>query len=211
MNAGDLDGDGRIEFVVGFNGSEGIHLVDMYGNNIWRQPDKNVWHIEIIDIEDDGIKEIVHSNALGEIVIRDVQGNILTNKKPIPYLSEFSIVQWPDKKGKKYILVAGDNLLWILDFVGNTVARLEAPRCNQLGYSRGILLRNYNKSFFAVVVEYNYWNLSSLYIYNSRAELVYMETIKESCASIATINSNKGNKESLLVGCEDKIWQYIIK
>jgi hypothetical protein len=44
--AGDLDGDGVLEFVVGYNGVAGVHLFDAAGERRWRLADGNVWHIE---------------------------------------------------------------------------------------------------------------------------------------------------------------------
>ena len=49
--AGDVDGDGRLEFVVGFNGGGGVRLLDSTEKMRWRKPDGNVWHVEIADLK----------------------------------------------------------------------------------------------------------------------------------------------------------------
>jgi hypothetical protein len=65
---GDLNGDGKLEFAVGFNGGDGIHLLDQSGQKLWEKPDGNVWHVEIIDVNNDGNLEIVHSNSSLELI-----------------------------------------------------------------------------------------------------------------------------------------------
>ncbi len=37
MASGDLDGDGNLEFVVGFNGGGGVRLLDREGKEVWRE------------------------------------------------------------------------------------------------------------------------------------------------------------------------------
>jgi len=63
LTAGDLDGDGGLEFVVGYNGRGGVRCYDITGRPRWRKDDGNVWHVEIVDTDGDGQAEIVHSNA----------------------------------------------------------------------------------------------------------------------------------------------------
>jgi hypothetical protein len=48
MVAGDLNGDGLLQFAVGFNGGGGIHLLNSQGKKLWEFPDGNVWHVEIV-------------------------------------------------------------------------------------------------------------------------------------------------------------------
>jgi hypothetical protein len=71
---GDLDADGTMEFVVAWNGGGGVQLRNRAGEIIWKRRDANVWHVEIVDTDNDGKAEIVHSNASGHLVIRDQQG-----------------------------------------------------------------------------------------------------------------------------------------
>src|SRR5579872_5258197 len=75
-------GDNKTEFVVGFNGSKGIHLLDETGKLVWQVPEKNVWHVEAEDLNDDGKVKIVNSNAAGQLVVRNPDGSLLAQYKP---------------------------------------------------------------------------------------------------------------------------------
>ena len=96
MAAGHLDADGRLDFVVGYNGGSGVARYDADGREIWRKDDRNVWHVEIVDTDGDGVGEIVHSNAAGQLTVRDASGRVLRRVDPPgSYFSRFSLVRWP--------------------------------------------------------------------------------------------------------------------
>jgi hypothetical protein len=59
MAAGDLDGDGQPEFVVGFNGAGGLRCLDDTAHEQWRKMGGNIWHVEIVDMDGDGKPEII--------------------------------------------------------------------------------------------------------------------------------------------------------
>lgn len=210
MAAGDLEGNETMEFVVGFNGRGGIHLLDMNGKKKWEKPDANVWHVEFADTNVDGKLEIVHSNAANQITLRDKQGNIIRQKRLLHHFTDFSITQWPDKKGKKYVLFSDNDKIWLIDFAGNDIAKFDAPHSHTLGHARGIPLkiRSDKPEYFAILVNFRHWERSCLYIYNSSQELVYQEILSDPCASIAVLPVDNSAAETLLVGCSGKVWQY---
>lgn len=82
MSAGDMNGDGKLEFAVGFNGGGGLHLVSTDGKKIWREDDGNVWHVEIVDANKDGKPDVVHSNAAGQITVRDDNARCRAQRPP---------------------------------------------------------------------------------------------------------------------------------
>lgn len=63
MAAGDLGGDGQLEFVVGLNCGGGIHLLSADGKVLWKQPDVNVRRVAVVDIDGDERPEILHNNS----------------------------------------------------------------------------------------------------------------------------------------------------
>ena len=91
MAAGDVDGDGILDFVVGFNGSGGVRRLDRNGKLIWQQPGGNVWHVEVVDTDHDGKPEVLHSDASGAIAVRGADGHLLRQIRPGAYCAYFSI------------------------------------------------------------------------------------------------------------------------
>jgi hypothetical protein len=210
MCAGDIDGDGIRELAVGFNGDGGIRLLDKTAKMRWKQPGWNVWHVEMADTDGDGKLEIVHSDAGGEIVIRDAQGNLLRRGRPAAYFSHFSLCRWPGKKDRPYALLSEDDAIWLFDFDGKTVAQFKAPRAGSLGDARGLPVKLYRNKpeCLAVVVEFENWDRSIIYVYDSKGTLLYQEILPEACASIGGITLDRSGAETILVGGNGRVWQY---
>ncbi|MFN0315186.1 MAG: FG-GAP repeat domain-containing protein [Burkholderiales bacterium] len=210
LAAGDLDGNGILDFVVGFNGSGGVRLLDRAAKEIWKQPDGNVWHVELADADADGKPEIIHSNAEGKMTVRDGDGKAIRSMKLGPYFSFFSLARWPDKKSAQYALFAEDNVIWLFDFFGKSVAQFAAPASGSLGDARGVpfRIRIDHPEYFASVVAFANWDKSVLYVHGPTKNLVYQEIIPEECPSITSIPSETGIKEDLLVGCDQTVFRY---
>ncbi len=210
--AGDIDNDGQLEFVVGFNGGGGVHLLDENGDNVWVKPDGNVWHVEMVDTNNDSTFEIVHSNVSGDITVRNGKGKVISKNEVSPhhYLSDFSISSWPGSNDSKYIISCDEVGIWIINFSGETVIQLKAPRCEDLGFARGlpVKLMNDQPEYFAVIVAYKNWERSILYLYNITNDLVYQEILPEVCNSIAAVTLNDPETEVLLIGGEGEVWKY---
>ncbi len=211
--AGDMDGDGILEFVVGFNGGGGVRLLDRNGKEKWRQPGSNVWHVELVDVDGDGDLEIVHSNAAGRITVRDGQGGIIRQAKPTPYVSHFSVCRWPSEGDRKYVLLAKDDTIWVLDFDGTSVVQFGTPISGKHGEARGVpvKLKSDQPEYFAVILGFSLWEKSILYLYGSNNSIVYQEIIPEACESIASMPLNSMGAETFLVGCNGRVWKYSVK
>jgi hypothetical protein len=208
--AGDIDGDDTLEFVAGFNGGGGVRLLDRTAKEKWKQNDGNVWHVELVDTDGNGSLEIVHSNAGGQITVRDTKGTIIRQSNPAAYFSSFSLTPWTTKNGKQYALLAQDDTIWVFDFYGKIITQYNAPLSGSLGHARGVPIKinSAKPEFFAVVVVHSSWDKSLLYIYGQDNSLAYQEIIPEACESIASIPIDSTDKEALLVGCNGKVWKY---
>lgn len=213
MAAGDLDGDGVSEFVVGHNGGGGVHLLDHDGKKRWEESDGNVWHVEIVDTDADGSLEIVHSNAGGEITVRDGTGKVLKRTTPPSYFSDFLLCRWPNHDSPMRLIHSEGDMIWILDFDGKEVAKFKAPHCGSLGTARGTLVKfqKDKPEYLAVIVEFSNWKRSVLYIYDESKSLVYQEVIGEICSAIAVLPNSDTETGTLLVGGAGRVRKYVSK
>lgn len=212
MAAGDIDHDGIVDFVVGFNGGGGVHRVSIDGEKLWRRKDGNVWHVEVVDTNGDNISEIVHSNAAGQMIVRNSEGEILAKKRLNPYFSDFSICRWPSKNDQQYALLSEDDTIWLFDFKGNSIKQYKAPYCGDLGDARGVPLLGVNGSNnFIVLVNHHNWERSILYWFDSIGDLIYQEIIAEQSAAITSIKVDQSGKEYMLIGGDGKVWKYALK
>jgi hypothetical protein len=92
--SGNINGDGTLSVVVGLNGGAGIALLDAQGRQVWKKKEGNVWHVEMLDTNGDGRDEILHSNAGGQLLVRDQNGEIIAHYLPEFYVSNFALTRW---------------------------------------------------------------------------------------------------------------------
>lgn len=209
MAAGDLDGDGRLEFVVG---SMDLRLLDEHGNLKWKREATSVWHVEILDTNGDGTPEIVHSNSPGLIIIRDAEGNILRQfKAPSQF---FSLTRWPNAKGKWYALgMTRDNHIQLIDFDGKMVVRYRVPRTGPYVQATPVQFEGEESPFFAAVVSRRATeHRSILYVFDNTGQLLYQEVFAATEPAVTVLRSEESGAETLLVGGDGgKVWEYKLK
>ena len=209
--SGDIYGDGRLSVVIGLNGRDGIVLVNGEGKTVWKKKEGNVWHVETLDTNGDGRQEIVHSNAKGQLLVRNADGDVIAEYLSGFYVSDFSLTRWGEEARPTHILVptteGSKSVFVVLDANGKTVAKLQSPLGDLFNITRATPVR-YGKGaeYFAVLQNKSVWERSMLLLYGKDAQIVYQEILGESCLGIAALP--KKNGERLLVGCAGKIWEY---
>jgi hypothetical protein len=205
--------NGKSTFVVGFNGGGGIVLLDSQGKEIWKKPEANVWHVESLDVDGDGHREILNSNARGELLVRNMAGNIENRYLSGYYVAHFSLTRWGDEPTAKHILVPatgfnadrGKKVLVVLDAKGTTVATLSAIPGDWSTRAAAVPIRGTTEPLFAVVQTGNLPR-SVLSVYNAKNSLVYREVLGEFCSSLNTRSVD--SKDKLFLGCDSSVWEY---
>jgi hypothetical protein len=208
--AGDIDGDGILEFAVGFNGGGGVHLLDARGEVQWQERDSNVWHVEMADANGDGSLEVIHTSSGGALTVRGRDGSVLGKHRGASYLSKFSLCRYPGRSDAQHIVACRDGAIQVLDFEGDTVARLDAPEAGDLGHARAtpVKLVADAPEYFAVVVDTGGMKMGYLYVYDGGGSLVYQEVMEGVCAAVAATPADDVGAEALLVGGENRVCRY---
>jgi hypothetical protein len=225
LAAGDLDGDGKLDFVAGFNGAGGLRRLDENAHELWRKLGGNIWHVEIVDTDGDGKPEIVHSGGAGGFEIRDRDGKLI--RKFIPggaglgifrlYCAHFSLCPWPDKKGPLKILTFARTLtfsqLVLCDFDGEIIGRYSVPDPKKPYdvYGTAVRGKKGEPPLLAVVCIDDLTPSSMLLVFNAKREIIYQESSSDVGAALLAVPAGDSGTDDLLVGRTNAVWQYSFK
>jgi hypothetical protein len=204
LAAGDLDADGAIELVVGYNGGGGVCLFDSTGKQRWRESDANVWHVEIVDTDGDGKPEIVHSNAAGQLTIRDASGKVVRRRKPEGYLGDFSVVEWPPRQVG--LLFTDEGFTGIVDFEAKRRVRLDTPDTDSLGEAHGIGVRIGGGDYLVLAVSVSFWERTQLFVFDQTNALRYREVVSEGRLALGA-----AEPDGFLLGSGSRVLRYAAK
>ena len=205
--AGALGTDGTKRVVVGFNGDGGIRLLDSDGRELWKQDDGNVWHVEIAAADGRLGDVILHSNARGQLTIRDSTGKVVGRYSPEIYLANFAVTAWSDAPSRNKLVAADSGFIYVLTMEGKTIARLPAPASGMMAQPKGTPVRFSSGTYFASLLRHFLWKRSLLYIYDGHNQLLYNEILDHDCDALRAVPGNPGT-ETLLLGCDGTVWKY---
>jgi hypothetical protein len=205
--------NGKSTFVVGLNGRGGIVLLDSQGKQIWRKPEGNVWHVESLDVDGDGRREILQSNAQGQLLVRNMNGDVTNRYAAGYYVAHFSLTRWGNEASARHILIpttgfnadCGKKLLLVLDAQGKTVATLDAIAGEWAAKSAGVPMRTTTDRLFAVI-QSGVLPRSVLSIYNAENRIVYREVLGETCPALNAVTVD--SQDRLFVGCNSSVLEY---
>ena len=212
LAAGDLDGDGALDFVIGTASS--LRRLDRGGRQVWKRPDVNVWHVEILDTDGDGDHEIVHSNGRGMLLIRDAEGRVLESLPPLG-LETFSLCPWPRAADPAHLIAWNRRHrdLRLIDLRGDVVKSLPAPGSRRIGGIWGTPVRfsDGGPRYLAVLLRMlARWNRSILYLYDPGGTVVFHEVLDARGEAIAVLPAAREGDQRLLVGGDGKVWEYTL-
>jgi len=211
---GEVGTDGKSTVVVGFNGGGGLVLVNSQGKKIWEKPESNVWHVETLDIKGDGHREILNTNAGGQLLVRNATGEVIAQYLPGYYVSHFSLTRWGNESQPTHILVPTKQnkegcckkVLLVLDAEGNSVASLDAPEGEWIHKTNGTPVQQKNNAALYAVLQTGTLPRSLLSIYNSDGKITYQEILGDRCLAINTMPGDLADR--LLIGCGSSVWEY---
>ena len=212
MVAGDLNGDGELEFIVGMNARGGLRVLDANGNLIHRYEAGNVFSVEVLDINNDGAPEILHSDSGVGIVIRRANGDKIGVIKNTS--GHFSLLQ-PSILYKETIIVyidKNDNLN-LIDIKGNIIKTFKLPGWGYRSTEGTVAYLNGSKAppYFAFVRTIKATlGRSALFIFDSAGQLIYHEIMPSSHLAIAAFKMQGQDYEKLLVGENSSVWEYSV-
>jgi hypothetical protein len=206
--AGTLGPNATESVVVGFNGGGGVRLLNAAGKELWKQDEGNVWHVEIAPATDKSGNVILHSNAKGQLTVRDAVGHVVGRYEPEIYLASFSMTSWGDDPIRSKVIAFDHDSIYVLTTDGKTVVRLPSPGSAAMPNPKGTSVHfSANAPFFAGLLNYPLWDRSLLYIYDNQNQLIYHEILDHNCGALQAIPTKNGT-EYLLVGCDGKVLKY---
>lgn len=72
--AGDLNGDGSDEVIIGYNGYTGLHVLDSVGKLLWKATAQNVWHVCAGNVLGEGMAQVLTTSAEWKVHVFDSSG-----------------------------------------------------------------------------------------------------------------------------------------
>lgn len=213
--AGDVFGNGQLSIVVGINGAGGLVLLDGQGKKLWGKVEANVWHVEMLDTNGDGRDEVLHSDAKGQLLVRNEKGDVISRYLPGTYVSFFALTRWGGETRPSHILIPiskgseGEEKpeFVVLEANGNKIKEMDSPLGNLFTRLSATPIRfGKGTPVFAILQNDSPSDRSLLVLYAEDGQIVYQEILGESCLGLAALPTADG--ERLLVGCGSKILEY---
>jgi hypothetical protein len=225
----DVDADGQKEIVIDEIGE--MKFLDLQGNEKWSQESSTETFCGdsfLVDIENDGMFEIVSKSCNGGNVRELKDKGVLKIKKPVEQHG-FLI----EKDEKPHILFMSQNKLGLFDFDGNLKTLFPAPlsyiedkrtfrQPDALGFDGNyvdiyeikaakVKLKSETQKYLVVLAtlraKIDELFVDMLYVYDSQGNLVYQESFEKSNNLLQIIPNSDGTEDFFVV--EDKtVWRY---
>jgi hypothetical protein len=218
MIAGDLNGDGKTEFVGIYElGNKGVALYDASLNELWSKPDMRAYHVELLDA--DGGKKNIACSAYKRINIIDSQGNLVkTLEIPTYFHAEFMILTWPPRSPTQYLMCHDEDRVDLYDLNGKLRFTCDMPGSSNLERVTAEAFTVGKVSYLAVLGS-SRWsgNRSSFCVYGLPEALnqvvhqspLYWEVLDQSYGSMTKLPADEFGRESILLGGQGKILRYM--
>jgi hypothetical protein len=218
--SGDIDGDGVVEFFFAGRDSS-IEARIVAGKVIWHTSVGSM-AFKMGFLQADSVETAQVLADTGELIGIGPNGQILF-RHHVPLdrpLMDFFVTTWPRicdgqcllvSKDDGFRLFSRDGLKNVASLPGRYLAEARSVPVRLFGNEPPLLavagLLEYQGKQFAGFEAVH----SELYIFDSNRNLIYDEVLPEPVGALGVLPANDGKSETLLVGGENKIWQYSAK
>lgn len=220
-SVGDLSAGGPPEFIFAAP-DRVLEARDFSGGVLWRLAHIGwAFTIAVIRPSDDVPPEILAAdNDTGTLLGVDADGHLVFRRKPAMegFFSEFSTVRWESVRSATCLLVSTNGKLLLLSPRGQRVlAELGPARYVDQVRANTVRLNEGAPPLLAVAGLLEYKGEmgagfeavhAELYVFDSKKNLIYDEVLPERVEALGVLPSADGKRESLLVGGENKVWEY---
>lgn len=210
LAAGDLEGDGGLDLVVGLPGRGGLQRLDPDGRPVWTRPSVDPRWVELVDLDGDGRLEILHLRLGDAVVLRDDRGRVLRRVgigRPASHsVSHFAVVRWPGRSAPARIVLRLEENLRLLDLEGREVAELATPIWNAEGTFRAATFTPPGAPgpWLALLDRPQRGASGVLTVWDAGGRRIHDEVMDPSCGALAAAPEG----DALLVGCAEALWSY---
>jgi len=185
------------DLVLTFNGGGGVLRIAADGREHWHQEDGNVWHAATLDVDGDGLEEIVHSNACGSLVVREADGAVRSSARPEGYFSKFELLRFG---GAPVALHVDDGRILLVGMDGSTQRAFDAPLAFSLGEPRGTFVEVGKQRWLVTLISGSHFDRSALSVHDATGRLVYAEVLQGGCDAIS-----EAGPSTVWFGCPDRV------
>lgn len=188
---------GERDLVLTFNGGGGVLRIGADGREVWNEEDGNVWHVATVDVDGDGLEDIVHSNAAGLLVVREPDGAVRSRARPEGYFSKFEMLRFGDAP---VALHNNDGRVLLVGMDGSTVRAFDAPLAFWLGAPRGTFVEVGEERWLVTLVSGRHFDRSSLIVHDASGRVVYAEVLEGTCEAVTAAGPS-----TIWFGCGDRV------
>ncbi|MCC6489881.1 MAG: hypothetical protein IT364_20495 [Candidatus Hydrogenedentes bacterium] len=213
LAAGDLDQDGRPEYVVAYSAEDDestLLVLDTQGKERSRLKTASIWDMRIAERLLDGGPALVTIEDGERIVFRSERGH-LVHEEPYPDLDgNLCVLDGFGDPKRQCVLVSEPGLLRVIDGTGATILNLTAPELDypDLISAAIVAFATDSPPLLAVIAPTMDYEPTCLYLYTLDGTLAYFEVIDGYFASLLALPGDGAKPGRLLAGGEDLLREF---